>query len=314
VTDGTRRARLAGANSESGDRVVSFRPRGVNEATWRMIRPFVLGCASELPVSGWSSTTRTLRVLCQLAAWALGEGLALDVESLLDPDTVERFVLRGLTGDPSRATYRAVLRRIGPLLTKKAPWEPRPVPIARRQVARPYTTTELVTLIADAWRQSTHARNRAARALLALGAGAGLDGRWVTRVKAEDVVIDGKVVLVQVGEPASRVVPVLAGWEAEIIELASTAGDQFLVGGYSSSRNRASALTSGLEVPPGHPRLSAARLRSTWLLWHLIAGTRLPELAAAAGLQGVTVLSDLLPAIPPMAERDAMRLLRGAVR
>ena len=314
MNNGTRRARLPGAIPACGDRVASFRPRGVDEATWSAIQPFVLGCVRQLPCVGWPSTTRTLRVLSRLATWALGEGMALDTELLLDPDTVERFVTQGLTGDPSRATYRSVLRRIGPLLTKRAPWEPRPVTVARRQVAQPYTPAEIETLIADAGRQSTKARTRAARALLALGAGAGLDGRWVTLVKAGDVAVDDAGVLVQVGPPAPRAVPVLAHWEDEIIELASTAGDQFLVGGRSTSRNRASDLTSGLEVPPGHPRLSAARLRSAWLLWHLTAGTRLPELAAAAGLQGVTVISDLLPAIPPMAERDGRHLLRGAVR
>jgi hypothetical protein len=181
-------------------------------------------------------------------------------------------------------------------------------------VAAPYTTSEIETLIADAGCQSTNVRIRAFRALLALGAGAGLDGRWVTRVRVEDVAITKVGVLVQVGAPAAREVPVLAHWEADIVKLASTAGDQFLVGGYSLSRNRTSALTSSLEVPLGHPRLSAARLRSTWLLWHLTSGTRLPELAAAAGLQGVTVLSDLLPAVPPVAEVEARSMLRGAVR
>ncbi len=122
-----------------------------------------------------------------------------------------------------------------------------------------------------------------------------------------------QVVQVRVGEPAPRLAPVLARWEAEVMDLASSAGDRFLVGGYSTSRNRASSLVSGLEVPPGHPRLSAARLRSTWLLWHLNAGTRLPELAAAAGLQGVTVLSDLLDDVAPMSEQEARRLLRGAL-
>ena len=82
----------------------------------------------------------------------------------------------------------------------------------------------------------------------------------------------------------------LARWDGEVAALAATAGDEFLVGGHSTSRNRTSHLTAGLEVPPGHPQLSAARLRSSWLLWHLCAGTRLPELATAAGLQGVTVL------------------------
>jgi len=80
--------------------------------------------------------------------------MALDAELLLDPDTVERFVSQGLTGDPSRATYRAVLRRVGPLLTTRAPWEPRPVPMARRQVARPYTRSEIETLIDDARHQT----------------------------------------------------------------------------------------------------------------------------------------------------------------
>ena len=314
MTNGTRRARLPDAIPACGDRVAGFRPRGVDEATWKAIQPLVLSCVSQLPQVGWSSTARTLRVLSRLAAWALGEGIALDAELLLDPDTVERFVTQGLTGDPSRATYRSVLRRIGPLLTKSAPWEPRPLPTARRQVAPPYTTSEIETLIADAGCQSTDVRTRASRALLALGAGAGLDGRWVTRVTVEDVAVTEAGVLVQVGEPAPRVVPMLAHWEGEIVELASTAGDQFLVGGYSLSRNRASTLTAILEVPPGHPRLSAARLRSTWLLWHLTSGTRLPELAAAAGLQGVTVLSDLLAAVPPMAKEELRRMLRGAVR
>jgi hypothetical protein len=314
VIDGTRRARSVCANSEFNEWAATFHPRGVDEATWKAISPFVLACANSLPFRGWSSSARTLRVLYRLAAWALGEGTALDVELVLDPDTVERFVPQGLNGDPSRATYRSVLRRIGPLLTKSAPWEPHSVPMTRRQVAAPYTTSEIETLIADAGCQSTRMRIRAFRALLALGAGAGLDGRWITRVKVEDVAITKVGIFVQVGEPAARKVPVLAHWEADIVKLASTAGDQFLVGGYSLSRNRASTLTSSLEVPPGHPRLSAARLRSTWLVWHLTSGTRLPELAAAAGLKGVTVLSDLLSAVPPMAERDVIRMLRGRAR
>ena len=95
----------------------------------------------------------------------------------------------------------------------------------------------------------------------------------------------------------------LARWESDILELAATADHEFLVGGYSTSRNRASALTASFEVPPGHPKLSCARLRSTWLFWHLMVGTRLPELAAAAGLRGVTVLSDLLADVPPMDDR-----------
>ena len=310
----TRRARHWAASDEIGPRIASYRPLNIESKSWSAVQPFVLDCVERLPLNGWASTIRVIRALAQLAVWAAGEGLPLDPEVILDPDTVERFTELGLPDDHSRATYRAILRRVGPLLTVRAPWEPRPASVARRQVAPPHSPSEVAQLRIDALGQPTQARQRAARALLALGLGAGLDGRWVTRVRARDVAYRGDVVVVRVGEPSARTVPVLGLWEDEILDLAATAGDEFFVGGRSTSRNRASALAASLVVPPGHPPLSASRLRSTWLLWHLTAGTRLPELAAAAGLQGVTVLSDLLSLVDPMPEGDSDLVLRGAPR
>jgi len=117
--------------------------------------------------------------------------------------------------------------------------------------------------------------------------------------------------LVSVGEPMARRVPVLVGWEDEVRGLATTAGGEFLVGGTSKSRNRAGALAASLAVSNGHPRFSASRMRSTWLLTHLTLGTRLPELARAAGLYGVTVLSDLLRYVPALDEAQVAAMLRG---
>ncbi len=310
----TRRANPPDAHDEVRERIASYRPRAIESETWSAVRPFVIECVERLPLSGWASTIRVLRTLARLAIWAEGEGLSLDPETILDPDTVARFVEVGLFDDHSRATYRSVLRRIGPLLTVRAPWEPRPASVARRQVAAPYSPLEVEQLRTDALKQPTEGRQKAARAFLALGLGAGLDGRWVIQVKARDVSRRGDVVVVTVGGPSTRTVPVLRMWEDEVLELATTAPNQFLVGGSSTSRNRASSLAASLVVPPGHPRLSAARLRSTWRLWHLKAGTRLPELAVAAGLQGVTVLSDLLELVVPMSEGEADALLRGALR
>jgi hypothetical protein len=168
----------------------------------------------------------------------------------------------------------------------------------------------LTALCVDAEHQPTPARRRAAHALLALGAGAGLDGRWVARVSAADVTRED-LVLIRVGEPAARLVPVLAGWEDEVLRLAALARDEFLVGGGSTARNRAGALAASLVVPHGHSRFSASRLRATWLVTHLAIGTRLPELARAAGLAGVTVLSDLLAFVPAVDEAEAQQMLRG---
>lgn len=290
--------------------VAEYKPQRIDVEDWTAVRPFVVDCIEALGLAAGASSLRTVRVLARLAAWAVGEGMPLDVEVVLDPDTVERFATSGAAVGVSASTYRSVLRRVGPLLTETAPWEERGGGLARRQVAKPYTAVELAELRSDALNQPTAGRIRAARALLALGAGAGLDGRWVAKVRPADVERTNGGVLLAVGEPVARRVPVLADWEDEVVDLAARAGAEVLVGGRSQSRNRAGELAASLLVGNGHPRFSASRLRSTWLVAHLALGTRLPELARAAGLRGVTVLSDLLEFVPPLDDSEAA-LLRG---
>jgi hypothetical protein len=124
--------------------------------------------------------------------------------------------------------------------------------------------------------------------------------------------VEHGIVVVAVRGPAPRDVPVLAAWEDDTLELAAGIGEEFLVGGRSTARNRAGSLARRVTVARGHPSLSSARLRSTWLVAHLAMGTRLPELARAAGLQGITVLSDLLPYVPALGNPEALAMLRGA--
>ena len=295
------------------DWLASYRPRHLEPGSWEQVRNFVGDCVRQLGYDAdGASAWRVVRELARLSVWAVEQGLPLEAEVVLDPDTVERFISVGLAQDPSRATYRAVLRRVGPRLTKRAPWQPKRATAGFRQVAAPYSSTEVEQLRADALVQASPGRVRAARALLALGLGVGLDGRWVARVCAADVTVTGAgLVLVHVGEPSARIVPVLAEWEAEVIDLAASAGGEFLVGGGSVAKNRAGQLAAGIVVGHGHPKFSASRLRSTWLLTHLTLGTRLPELARAAGLQGVTVLSDLLMHVPVVDEATAGAMLRG---
>ena len=275
---------------------------------------FAAEMAKELDLGQRPVDVRCRRILMQLVSWATSQGVPLEREALLDPDTVERFCQLALVDDPSRATFRSDLRRMGPLLTRSAPWQPRPHTMAMRNVAPPYNSSEVELLRADAAGQPTEARRRGARALLALGLGAGLDGRWVARVEARSVTRRGGVVEVRVGEPAPRCVVVLAEWEDEVIDLARTAGSDYLIGGRSEAKNRVADLSKRLVRPVGHPRLSPGRLRSTWLRGHLEAGTRLPELCRAAGLQGFEVLSDLLPLVAPLGRAEEVAELRGRAR
>ena len=307
------RTRAAEVDGEVAVWLDAYTPRCVPPDLWRTtLRPFVLPAMRQLVPIGPAIAARQCRALARLAAWCVDQGIDLDVEQVLDPDTVERFVAVGLRGAGSSGTYRSDLRRMGRVLTTSAPWEPRPAALNRRHVAVPYSARELAALRRNARRQSTATRRRAARALLGLGLGAGLDGRWSTRVSGADVREVGGAVVVHVGAPAPRVVPVRAEFEEELRTLANAAGEELLVGGTSVARNRASQLATQFERSHATPRLSAARLRATWLVHHLTVGTRLPELASAAGLVGITVLSDLLAHVPAMSRAEACAVLRGA--
>ena len=184
-------------------------------------------------------------------------------------------------------------------------------PVARRQVAPPYTADEIMLLRSDVLDQPTAARRRAARALLALGLSAGLDGRWVTRVAADDIDPDG-IGSLRAGGRASA---------AERRRPGRMGRGTGRPGGHGWGRvPRRWALdinapdrTSDRGIGRSHRTSSAGAGPVAFDLAGdpLAAGTRLPELCRAAGLQGVTVLSDLLEVVEPLAESEATAMLRG---
>jgi hypothetical protein len=302
-----------GLSDEVARRIEEYTPRDISTAFWKKtLRPFVLPALRAAEPVGLAAMERFARVLTLIANWCVKEGIPLDIEVVLDPDTVERFCSKGLKKTASRPSYRATLRRLGRELTTEAPWEPRPEPMPARNVALPYSEAEMGALLEDAYRQSTPARSRAARALIALGAGAGLDGRWVRKVRGTDVVRIGWGVAVKVGAPRPRVVPVLTAHEDEIVRLAEEAGDGYLVGGTTTHRNRTNEISARFEDGHNHPKLAPARLRSTWIVTHLRIGTRLPELLDAAGTKRIETFDALLKYVPEMDPSRALDMLRGS--
>jgi hypothetical protein len=305
---------LAGVRSVDVERrIEAYTPRDVDPGFWTdTLRPFVLPALRSSKPVGIPAMERFARVLTLISAWCVEQGIPLDVEAVLDPDTVERFCSNGLKKTPSRGSYRATLRKLGRELTTTAPWEPRPEPMPARKVAPPYSHDELQALVRAAQQQSTQKRRRAAIALILLGAGAGLDGRWARKVHGTDVErVDG-VVVVRVGSPRAREVPVLKGFEDELLRLAHEVGDEYLVGGHTTHRNRTNEIVAKFEDGHDGPRLASNRLRSTWIVTHLTNGTRLPELLAAAGTFRIETFDTLLAYVPPMERRAARDALRGS--
>ena len=144
----------------------NYAPRKLESATWRIVRGFVIDTVLMTKPASIESAARIARVVMRLAVWCLSEGMSLDREHVFDPAVIERFIAVSEENSPSRATDRWQLRRVGPLVTTDAPWEPHAAAVARRNVAPPYSADEIGQLRRDSAHQPGPLGRQAARALL----------------------------------------------------------------------------------------------------------------------------------------------------
>jgi hypothetical protein len=108
-----------------------------------------------------------------------------------------------------------------------------------------------------------------------------------------------------------RAVPVLARYHQPLLASAEFAGTGLVTGGTDPARrNVTTPLIRALAGGTGLPRLDTSRLRATWL-----AGCAellgLATFMHAAGITCSQRLGDLLAALEPGTEAEAVRLLGG---
>jgi hypothetical protein len=292
--------------------VHAYVPVGLPEVRWSQVRELVVAQVLRLNV-GLETMRRCIRALAYLTSWCVDQHIPIDVEHVLDPDTVERYCTEGLNGtDAAVSRVRGDLRRLGRTLTATAPWEPLPAPLSRTKLAPPYSRAELAVIERDIARQATSLRRQTAKAAWLLGLGAGLDGRWNTKVRGTAVKKVGGLAVVEVPDPAARRVVVRAGFAEELLGLAAVAGEGLVVGDRKVSKNSPSEFAADITIDQGRIQFSPARLRSTWLVAHLEAGTQLPTLLEAAGMRTFGSLGDLLRFVRPLPRADAGAELAGA--
>ena len=247
----------------------------------------------------------------KLADYGLELGLEPVPEVLLHPSTAERFTrcAPGLTG-VARRTLRTNLRFIGRRVVPQ--FYPQDVPLPRERAKAPYGPAEIAGFLALADAQPTAERRMRAAGLVCLGAGAGLIRGDLRDARGTDVARRSGGVVVTVRGPRPRTVPVLARYHARLLAAAALAGAGLICGGAGPGRrNITNPLVTALDGGSGLPRLDTSRLRATWL-----AGCAeqlgLATFMHAAGISCSQRLGDLVAALEPAGEEQAVRLLGGA--
>jgi hypothetical protein len=258
---------------------------------------------------------RTTLLFARLSKWSMDEGLALDLELVLDKENIERWTEEANRTAKTARSDRAAMRRLGIALTTAPAWTPRPLFLPAKRLSPPYTVDEVASLWRYAAAQSTAARHRAARTLLALGLGAGLSGASIRSARPGHLRYDDDAVLIETVTPIARTVPILARYEETVLELVhGLSPSEYIAGSMSRVRYGTGYLSATLDnVGPGNSRpIDARRLRSTWIVHQMRAGTPLNVVFLASGLTPSSRTDSLAAFLPDVSFGDYKRLLRNA--
>lgn len=261
----------------------------------------------------------SLTVVSRLVMSGHVAGVPLERDHVFARSRLTRFIHHDCANmaTQAQAGYRSRLDVIAEaLLTSRtgSSW-PRAA-LSAVDVVTPYTAKEMQRL--HGWSFTAHPAPRRARVqtLIALGAGAGLRRRDAILVRGTDVRRDehGVHVTVPDGPTAgsSRTITVLATWENEVWAAAQIAGSDLLLASTQTTlAPEALDRTVGYVNDKSPVLFNIRRLRNTWLATHLMAGTPLPVLMPAAGLETTAHLADLLPLLSAPAPALSAAFMRG---
>lgn len=264
-----------------------FKPRSVPFHDWQAVGDFVRGIVVDWEPASRPSAQSAMRVVGQLASYAIECHVPLDRESVLSPDFVGRFIHHLEASGRTSATvgtYHSLLRSVGPSVTVFAPWT-QPTSHERTNTPPPYEPSVIAAYIRNASAQSTLLRQNQQLVIIGLGAGAGLRAEEIRAFAGRDLDHLGRV---EIRSSRPRIVDV---WpellDALVYGIGGQKGRLF-----SDHKNALNDACRRLRLDPTLPRMHIRRLRNTWISNQLDRLT-VAELLEASGLASVRVIDDL---------------------
>lgn len=281
-------------HADTDRRLSTYRPAIVEPCDRGSFERFARATFSKLGQLAHGTEMGRARVMAIAATWAKTAGVSLVPEVVFHPDNIELcadwWKRLGRHDGDLRWGMRTISRDILPDL-----WPTTPSTRNQRTVAPPYTPDEVSRLERDAEAQRTAPRERRAKTILLAGMACGLRSQHLRFLCGGHVISHNGVTGIVVAE-TGVFVPALDRWADPLAAYAARFDpDQRLLTDREPTKNFLSNCNQNIDRSPGTPRFVPSRFRSTWLLAHIEAGTRLPELLEAAHLQTLTQINQLLP-------------------
>jgi integrase len=282
----------------------------------KAVEGFVKDMVRDLNPDNAARAQRFLTYLTRYTLWCAQHGYSLDRDVVLRMELIVDYCAFALPQDKTKtvATTRSHLRRASVNLLTGPHKQVDIPPMSAQPSQPPYSERELTAIRAWALHQTTHYTRVNATVLLALTLGAGLSTKEVLGVRASHITTDAHGVLVDVTEGKHpRTVPVLAEWEEPLTAIAdaSIRRDQYVFMPRRQTAYHRSQISNFVRTTSSVPfPISASRLRTTWVINHLAAGTPAKVLATAAGYTSPTALGPYLTHVPNLAPELARQILR----
>ncbi len=265
------------------------------DGAWAGIRCFVLDAVGDCIAELSYPAASVVNAVAHHVDWCINvAGYSPARETIFRRDVIgAATAVMNTTQSSTRGRRRSILLRVGEALGA-IPRTPKLAPLSAAVPSTPYSPDEVDGIWQWALHQQ-HGKTLPAQVIAILGLGAGLPPRDLCSVRALDVIDTGRAI--RVGE---RVVPVSGDWQADLRDIVIRASEaqaplfRPLIAGSKNMVPNFVASCADLGMRP-----SVQRMRATWLVEHLTAGTPMQDLLWWAGLKSMDALVRYERFLPP---------------
>jgi hypothetical protein len=284
---------------------------------WAIIGEFVRAAVTACDCQTPYSARELLIASSRHVHWCVfTAGLPLDRGVVFHRDTIGEYTAYGCPQlvPAVKGNVRSRLLRMSELLLPPTARTSRLAALPASAPTVPYSVGEQVALRSWATGQITQYQVVNGHVLLALGLGAGLSAAEVGEVQARHLHCDDNGVLVEVVGKRARLVPVLAEWEPVLVDVADTAmrPDLYVFRPRRDKNHRNLVGNFVDKTNLGRVRPNLQRMRATWIVTHLAAGSPVKALVAAAGVDSLEALTRYLRFVPDADVAEYRAAFRAA--
>ncbi|WP_146070060.1 site-specific integrase [Cryobacterium sp. Y29] len=281
---------------------------------WALMESFVKdACSLAAPHTAYTASM-LLTVTSAFALWCVtNQGWPLQTDVVFSRLAIDLYCTQKNSplSEGTRRNYRAILMRVSEVVAPEEHPEAM-TPLARKRVAPPYTSKEMEEFSHWARGQVTDEKRRRAMLMLVLCAGAGLRPSDVSTIYPDDVLVDDAGIILTIHGTTPRIVPLLRPWEEWMVAILQQVPDDVPLWGPTNTVRASNLLSNFTQYTVGQ-RPRSDRLRATWIVAHLRAGTRIKDLTAALGVEKFENLPRYLEHVPAPDIASYRAQLRGAV-